>query len=123
MKKLASLTVGLAAVALLVSLFIAPVLTVAAAQGSAGAPDGKELFLAQKCNLCHSVSTVGIEAKTSSEKMRGPDLVDLDREPEWIEGFLKKETELDGEKHKKEFKGTDEELDALISWLLAQKAE
>lgn len=123
MKKIASLTVGLAAVAMLLSLFIAPVFTVAAAQGSAGAPDGKEIFLAQKCNMCHSVPPEGIEAKTSSEKMRGPDIVDLEKDPEWMAKFLKKEAELDGQKHKKEFKGSGEELDALISWLLAQKAE
>lgn len=123
MKKIASLTVGLAAVAMLLSLFIAPVFTAAAAQGAGDAPDGKEVFLAQKCNMCHAVSTVGIEAKVKSETMQGPDLVDLERDPEWIAQFVTKEIELDGEKHKKEFKGSDEELDVLISWLLAQKTD
>ena len=28
---------------------------------AAAAPDGKAIFLAQKCNLCHSVSAAGIE--------------------------------------------------------------
>lgn len=125
MKDLASLTVALAAVAVLAFLFSAPVLTVAAAQTPAPtsdeAPDGQEVFLAQKCNLCHSVSTVGIEAKTSSEKLLGPDLVDLDRDAEWLAGWLKKEIELDGEKHKKQFTGSDEELAALIDWLQAQQ--
>lgn len=125
MRQLASLTVAIAALVVLAFLFSAPVLTVAAAQPSdptsEGAPDGKAVFLDQRCNLCHSVSTAGIEAKTRSETMRGPDLVDLDRDAEWLEGWLKKEIELDGEKHKKAFTGSDEELAALIDWLLAQQ--
>lgn len=121
MRQLASLTVAVAALAVLAFLFSAPVLTVAAAQPAEDGPDGEAIFLDQRCNLCHSVSSVGIEAKTSSEKMRGPDLVDLDRDAEWLEGWLKKETEIDGEKHKKAFTGSDEELAALIDWLLAQQ--
>ena len=125
MKSLASLTAALGAIAVPAFLFSAPVLTVATAQTSAPASgeslDGKEIFLAQKCNLCHSVSTAGIEATTKSEKLRGPDLVDLDRDAEWLAGWLKKEIELNGQKHKKEFKGSEEELDALIAWLLKQR--
>ena len=117
MKELVSLTVAAAAVTLLVVAFAAPVTTVAAAE----APDGKKVFLAQKCDLCHSVPTAGIEAKTKSEKMKGPDLVDSKREAAWIERYLKREIEQEGEKHKKEFKGSDEELKALIDWVRAQK--
>jgi len=88
-------------------------------------PDGKEVFETQKCNLCHDVSTVGIEAKTKSEKLKGPDLVNLadSYEADWIVKYVKKEAELDGKTHKKPFKGTDEELQALVDWLLEQKAE
>ena len=52
------------------SVCIAPALL---AEGS----DGKGVFEAQKCNLCHAVSSAGIEAKTKSEKLKGPDLVNL----------------------------------------------
>jgi hypothetical protein len=65
------MTIALAAVLGLVALLYAT--------PSAGAPtptttdkvtfDGKEIFLAQKCDLCHTVSSAGIEAKTKSDKM------------------------------------------------------
>jgi mono/diheme cytochrome c family protein len=89
-----------------------------------GGMDGKAIFLAQKCNLCHSVSTAGIEAKIKSDKMKGPDLVgvlDAEHDAEWIGKFLHKQADLEGKKHAKEFTGSDEELTALIDWLAAQK--
>lgn len=89
-----------------------------------GSMDGKAVFEAQKCDLCHSVSTVGIEAKTKSEKMQGPDLVGVvtaEHDAEWIGKYVRKQAELNGKQHSKEFKGSDEELQALIDWLGAQK--
>ncbi len=129
MKKLASLTVGLAAIALLAVLFSLPLIALPGpARGEQGrdqaqAHDGQAIFMAQSCNLCHQVSTAGIEAATKSERMRGPDLVNVAtaHDAAWIKSFLKKQTELDGAKHKKEFKGSDDELDTLASWILAQK--
>jgi cytochrome c2 len=123
MRKLASLTVAAAAVALLVVLFSAPVITVAAADSAPRPLDGKEIFLAQKCNMCHSVPPAGIEATTKSEKMKGPNLVDLEREAAWLEGFLTKKVELNGQLHKKELKGSEQELDALVAWLLKQQSK
>jgi len=84
---------------------------------------GQQLFLAQKCNTCHAVSTVGIEAKAKSESMRGPDLINLagERTPEWLAQYLRKEIQLDDADHKREFKGTPEELDSMVSWLLEQE--
>jgi len=88
-------------------------------------PGGKKIFKTEKCNTCHAVSTVGIAAKTKSEKLMGPDLVNLAEayEAEWIVNYLRKEADLDGRTHKKPFKGTDEELQALVDWLLEQKSE
>ena len=84
---------------------------------------GQQLFLAQKCNTCHSVPPVGIEAKTKSESMRGDDLVNIadERTPEWVAQYLTKKVQLDDADHKKEFKGTPEELDTLVTWVLEQK--
>jgi len=121
MKKLAPLTIAAAVVALLVLLFTAPVLTVGAVQAAEQPLDGKEIFLAQKCNLCHSVPPAGIEATTKSEKMKGPDLVDLKRDADWYERWLRKEVELNGKLHMKAFPGSDAELDALVEWLLKQQ--
>lgn len=98
-------------------------LALATAPLAAQENDGKAIFEAQKCNLCHSVSTVGIEATTKSDKLKGPDLVDLDQEAEWVVKYLKKEADKDGKSHTKPFKGSDEELKALVDWLLEQKSE
>lgn len=80
---------------------------------------GKEVFLAQRCDTCHSVSTAGIEAKTAS----GGDLAGagqrLDRAT--VEGVLRGEEMTGGTRHSKRFSGSQEELDALIDWLLAQE--
>ena len=93
-----------------------------AGQEGSGGMDGKEVFMAAKCNMCHAVSTVGIEAKVKSEKMKGPDLVNSTRDAATLKGYLKGETEMNGAKHKKPFKGSDEELQAIIDWLLEQKS-
>ena len=104
---------------------------VALAQGEK-APTGKDLFLTAKCNTCHSITAAGIEKKkatTPEEKAektdkKPPDLssVGLEKKADWIAKFLTKKETLDGEKHKKLYKGTDEELKTLAAWLETQKA-
>jgi|SRR5687768_884782 mono/diheme cytochrome c family protein len=84
--------------------------------------DGKQIFLAQKCNLCHSVSPAGIEATTKSEKMKGPDLVgESKRDAKLLNGYLRKTADINGKKHIKQFTGSDEEIGALIAWLQKQE--
>ena len=86
-----------------------------------GAKDGKQLFLDQKCNMCHGVSTAGIEATTKSEKMKGPDLVNVKHDAKTLSGYLKKTTDLNGKKHTKAVTLGDADLKTLIDWILAQK--
>ncbi len=90
---------------------------------AAGAPDGKQIFLAQKCDLCHAVPAAGIAATTQSAKMKGPDMNGLaaSRDAAWLKKYLAKQESLDGKKHSKELKATDAETEALVNWLLAQK--
>src|SRR4029453_4572813 len=54
------------------------------------ATDGKEIFLGQKCNMCHAVSPAGI---TPTGKIKAPDLTGLaaKEDPAWVGKFLKKE--------------------------------
>lgn len=100
---------------------------VAAADGDAEVPQGQELFLSAKCNMCHSVSTAEIPSKAKSEKLKARDLVDVDpailADPS-LGSFLRKEegSERDGKLHKKGFKGTDEELQTILDWLGTQTA-
>lgn len=84
--------------------------------------DGKQIFLAQKCNLCHSVSPAGITATTKSEKMKGPDLAgESKRDAKLLNGYLRKTADINGKKHVKHFTGSDEEIGALIAWLQKQE--
>jgi mono/diheme cytochrome c family protein len=83
--------------------------------------DGKAIFLAQKCNLCHSVPTAGITRTVKSEKMAGPDLVNVKEDAAFLGKFLRKQADLNGKKHGKAFTGSDEELGALVAWIQAQK--
>lgn len=83
-------------------------------------PEPEKLFVeTHKCNMCHSVAAAGIEAKTSSEKMKGPDLSGFETKKSFAElaSFIKKNSQLDGKDHKKSFKGSDEELRAIVDWL------
>ena len=109
---------------LLVGAVLAVVGLVAVGRASgADAPDGKALFLAQKCNTCHAVSTAGIEATTKSEKMKGPDLVGVvaEKGAEWTTQYLRKQVDMNGKKHGKEVKLSDDELATLVGWLEQQK--
>ena len=88
----------------------------------AQAADGKALFEEKKCNLCHSIESQGIAKK--SEKMKGAELSNIGASIESAESlkkFLTQETMKDGEKHKKKWTGTDEELDTIVNWVMSLK--
>ena len=87
--------------------------------------DGKAAFLAAKCEMCHAVPAAGIEAKAKIEKMKGPDLSadSVAGDADQLAAFLRREVDVDGTKHKKAFKGTDEELATIVAWLSTLKAE
>jgi mono/diheme cytochrome c family protein len=120
LKKAVKQTIGFR-LSVLVAIFLLAALCSGPAAGQAGELDGKTIFLAQKCNLCHSVPTAGIERTVKSEKMAGPDIVDLKPDAATLTKFLRKEAEINGKKHSKAFIGSDEELAALVAWMQAQK--
>jgi hypothetical protein len=81
--------------------------------------DGKTIFVNNKCNMCHTVTSAGIESKKS-------DAVDLstvgkDKTVEFLTKYLKKETKLNDKDHKSSYKGTDEDLTKLVEWLSTLK--
>jgi len=90
-------------------------------QSSAEEDKGKELFLASKCEMCHSVPAAGIEAKVKSAAMQGPDIAGISVDADELGKFLRKQVQIDGKDHKKEYKGSDEDLKTLVSWILSQK--
>lgn len=107
----------------LFALFVLTALVQSAPEARGEALDGKAVFLGEKCNTCHSVPAADIEAKVKSEKMKGPDLPACHTDGDWMAAFLRQE-EVEGHpKHKKAFKGSDEELGAMIEWIRSQKQD
>lgn len=91
---------------------------------AARAADGKDLFLANKCNNCHTMEKFEIDRKINSEKTNGPDLSTVgDRhEAAWIVKFVKKEETLHDKNHLNNYKGSDKDLENIAAWLASLKA-
>ena len=83
--------------------------------------DGKAIFLAQKCETCHSLSAANIKA---TGKVKAPDLTGLaaSLDANWLTKYLRRQAKTKaGKTHLKAFTGSDEEMGALGAWLQAQK--
>ncbi len=82
-------------------------------------PAGQTAFTGNKCNMCHSIEAVGIERTSKSDKMKAADLstVGDERDAAWIVQYVKQEVDLEGTEHKRSYKGTDEDLEAIAAWL------
>ena len=87
-------------------------------------PDGRRIFV-DNCVECHGVSSAGLRPKAEKKADQGPDLTGIvdSYEASWIVKWVRKEVERESQTHTRPFKGTDEELQALVDWLLEQKAE
>lgn len=91
-----------------------------AGPGAALAADGKSIFEASKCVRCHSIESQGVAAKPKEgeeEDVKDLSKVGTEQSAEWIQKFLRKEETLDGKKHKQKFRGSDEDLQTLATWL------
>ena len=110
------------------------------AAAASAAEDGKQIFLKKECNECHTVKAAGIEKlpakeggakgdeeegeEAGEEETKPPDLsgVGKEHDHDWIAKWLQKKVANDkGKKHRKRFKGSDAELDALASFLATLK--
>ena len=80
---------------------------------------GEIKFGEHKCVMCHGVKAANLAPKTKSARMKGPDLSGFKTKLEMSElsSFVRGETPIDGSRHRKPFKGTDEELQAILDWL------
>lgn len=85
------------------------------------ADDGKKIFVDNKCNMCHTVSSAGIESKKSDASDLSA--VGKDATKEFLLKYLKKEAKLNDKDHKSSFKGSDEDLKILVDWLLTLKGK
>lgn len=106
---------------LVAAFFLIPLI----AAGSASADEGKskKLFVGKKCNACHTIEAKGIEqAKDEEEEDDDGDVSDLSKvgtkhDAAWIAKFLDRKEKLDGKNHKKRFKGTEADRQAIADWL------
>lgn len=86
------------------------------ARGAEGSAEkGKEVFDAKKCGLCHTVDGSGGK--------RGGDLSDIGdkKDADWLTKYLKDPKSLMPEAKMPAFKGSDEELQNLVAYLLSLK--
>jgi cytochrome c2 len=76
---------------------------------------GKKVYSEMKCTMCHKIEGVGGKI--------GPDLsgVGSRKDAAWIKGFLKDPKSVIPGTKQPPFKGTDEQLEALVAYLLSLK--
>ena len=77
--------------------------------------EGKKVYGEMKCAMCHKVDGVGGKI--------GPELsgVGSRKDAEWIKGFLKDPKSVSPDTKQPPFKGTDEQLEALVTYLMSLK--
>jgi hypothetical protein len=86
-------------------------------------PAGLTVFLADRCDLCHTVYAAGVgkppEGGETADESDSMDLseVGAERSPDWLRSYLRGEELLEGVKHYRAFEGSEEDEAALIAWL------
>lgn len=91
---------------------------------SAKSMTGREVFLKHRCNICHSVDSLGIQAELKGKGVpdKAPDLsdaADLIPNKEWVESFLVKKETKDGTTHPMKFTGGGRQMTSLVDWLMS----
>ena len=84
-------------------------------------PAGKTIFLATKCNTCHSLEAASIKKTVATSKAPDLSTVGSERTAEWISKWITKQETLNGKKHSVEFKGKPEDLKTLSEWVASFK--
>jgi len=95
------------------------------------ATTGKEIFLKNRCNSCHTVKAESIVKKASAEAeedkgdRKSPDLSSIGKTKTaaWMAKYLMKLEKNEGELHRKKFRGTEAELKVVTAWLETMKTE
>lgn len=91
--------------------------TFACTSGSPNEQTARQVFVNNKCDMCHSLSAVGITKKMATAK--APDLSNTQRSCDWMGAYIRKENTLNGKAHIVTFKGSDADLQTLARWLAA----
>ena len=83
--------------------------------------DGQQIFTDIKCTKCHSVES--LEIVSTKDDPTDLSNVGADKDAEFLKKYLVKEEIMNDKKHKAKFKGSDDELNTLVDWLLTLKTE
>lgn len=77
---------------------------------------GEAIFADKRCVLCHAINGKG---GTVGPLARGPDLstVGAQRDAQWLKAFMKDPKAVNPKAKMMAFKGTEEELEALVAYL------
>ena len=78
---------------------------------------GKKIFTDSKCMMCHSIQTQSIEKKMTSSKAPDLSTIGSKHDADWMAKWVTKKEKLDDKLHPMEFKGTEEDLKTLTTWL------
>lgn len=110
-------------------------LAAGAMRGESVGADGKSVFLAAKCNKCHEIKSLGVTSLPQDdldEEEKSP-VTDLSaagkgRDADWLRQWLNRKIDKEslhkpGKKvtHKKKWNGSEDDLQALVTWLLTLK--
>lgn len=83
---------------------------------------GPEVFKAQSCTRCHSVTAAGIQrAADKDEDAKDLSTVGARHDKQTIARYLLKKVPIEGEKHKVSWTGSTEDLKLLAEWLESLK--
>jgi len=88
--------------------------------GSASASsEGTDVFKAQRCNSCHSVEIAKIPLVKGDDGEEARDLSTVGNrfDKRFLAGYLLGRQEIDGQKHRRRFAGTRDELRTIVEWL------
>jgi cytochrome c551/c552 len=85
------------------------------------AGDTKAVFIANKCNTCHSITSQGV-AKTMAAS-KAPDLSTTGKtnNAATLEKYLNKTAQINGKSHVKKWSGSPADLTAVSAWLATLK--
>ncbi|MCX7908997.1 MAG: hypothetical protein N2560_05710 [Ignavibacteria bacterium] len=85
----------------------------------------KTKYLEAKCNQCHAHSDFGIESKNKSPNNKAPDFskIKIEYDKSFLIKYLNKEEAINNKKHPVAYKGSEEDLELLMSFLLLKKEQ
>jgi cytochrome c2 len=88
-------------------------------QAGEGKKDGKEIFIAAKCDKCHTLDAAGIKIAPKKTDLSG---IVAKLPADKMDKYLLKETDANGKKHMVKFMGPKEDLAVMVKWITSFKA-